>query len=180
MKFFIEFLVIIAFFAAYKLSSNDIMTATKVAIAAAIIQIILMRLLKIRIQAMHWFGFVLIVGLGLMSVFFNNPRFLQWKFSVLEWCMGASLIVGQLVFKKNMFRILMGSELTLPEQVWRKMTWLWAGFFIFLGCVNWYIFSHYDNDVWVNFKTFWALGLTVVFVIGQGFWLARYLPKDGE
>ena len=94
--------------------------------------------------------------------------------------MGAAILIGQLVFKKNMFKLLMGNELTLPEAIWQKMAWLWAGFFIFLGCLNWYIFSNYNNDVWMNFKTFWALGLTVAFVIGQGFWLSRHLPKDGE
>lgn len=79
-----------------------------------------------------------------------------------------------------MFKLLMGNELSLPDAVWQKMAWLWAGFFIFLGCLNWYVFSHYDNDVWMNFKTFWALGLTVVFIVGQGFWLSRYLPKDEQ
>lgn len=180
MKLLIDFLVIIAFFAGYKLSGGNMMTATKVAMAATVVQLLLMKVLKMKIQPMHWLSFALIVVLGSMSIFFNNPRFLQWKFSILEWCMGAAILIGQLVFKKNMFKLLMGNELTLPEAIWQKMAWLWAGFFIFLGCLNWYIFSNYNNDVWMNFKTFWALGLTVAFVIGQGFWLSRYLPKDGE
>ena len=180
MKLLIDFLVIIAFFAGYKLSGGDMMVATKVAMGATLAQLVLMKALKMPIQPMHWFSIVLIVILGSMSIFFNNPRFLQWKFSVLEWVMGAAILIGQLVFKKNMFKLLMGNELTLPEPVWTKMAWLWAGFFIFLGCLNWYIFSNYDNDVWMNFKTFWALGLTIAFVIAQGFWLSRYLPKGKE
>ena len=180
MKLLIDFLVIIAFFAAYKLSGGDMMTATKVAMGATLLQLVLMKVLKIRIQPMHWFSFALIVILGAMSLFFNNPRFLQWKFSILEWSMGAAILIGQLVFKKNMFKLLMGNELTLPEHAWKTMAWMWSIFFIFLGFLNWFIFSHYSNDVWMNFKTFWALGLTILFVIIQGFWLSRYLPKDEQ
>ena len=102
------------------------MVATKVAIAATILQLLLMKVLKMKIQPMHWFSFALILILGSMSIFFNNPRFLQWKFSILEWLMGSAILIGQLVFKKNMFKLLMGNELSLPEPIWKKMAWLWA------------------------------------------------------
>lgn len=65
-------------------------------------------------------------------------------------------------FRKNMLQLLMGNELVLPEAIWSKMAWLWGGFFIGLGCLNWWIFTHYNYDVWMNFKTFWAFGLMVV------------------
>ena len=179
MKVLIDFLMVIAFFVAYKWS-NDMLFAVKVAIAATAIQVVWMKLAKIPLQPMHWFGFVSIFVFGGMGLFFDNPKFFQWKFSILEWCMGAAILIGQLGFGKNMLQLLMGNELVLPEPMWHKMAWLWSGFFIGLGCLNWWIFTYYNYDVWVNFKTFWAFGLTVVFVLGQGIWVSRYLPKDEQ
>ncbi|MBS1175408.1 MAG: yciB [Burkholderiaceae bacterium] len=179
MKILIDFLAVIAFFVAYKWS-NDMLFAVKIAIAATAIQMVWMKLAKIPLKPMHWFGLVSVFVFGGMGIFFNNPKFFQWKFSILEWCMGAAILIGQLGFGKNMLQLLMGNELILPEPIWRKMAWLWGGFFIGLGCLNWWVFTYYNYDVWVNFKTFWAFGLTVAFVIGQGVWVNRYLPKDEQ
>lgn len=179
MKVLIDFLVVIAFFVAYKWS-NDMIFAVKVAIAASVIQVLWMKLAKIPMQPIHWFGLISVLVFGGLGIYFDNPKFFQWKFSVLEWCMGAAILIGQLGFRKNMLQLLMGNELVLPEAIWSKMAWLWGGFFIGLGCLNWWIFTHYNYDVWMNFKTFWAFGLMVVFVIAQGIWVARYLPKDEQ
>ncbi|MDM8569673.1 septation protein IspZ, partial [Thiotrichales bacterium HSG1] len=39
---------------------------------------------------------------------------------------------------------------------------------------------NYDTNTWVNFKLFGMLGLTIIFVIGQGFYLTRYIVIDDE
>jgi len=33
--------------------------------------------------------------------------------------------------------------------------------------------------VWVNFKLFGGMGLTLAFVIAQAFWISRHLPEEG-
>ena len=177
MKLVIDFMLVIAFFISYKLS-HDMLLAVKVAMVAAVVQVVWMKLAKTPLQPIHWFSLASVVLFGGMGVFFNNPQFFQWKFSIIEWCMGAAIIIGQLVFRKNMLKLLMGNELTLPEAAWLKLTWMWGIFFIALGCINWWVFTHYNYDVWVNFKTFWAMGLTFAFVLVQGIWMARLLPKE--
>lgn len=177
MKILLDFLAVIALFVAYRLT-HDMIFATKMAMVATVGQYVGMRWLNIAVKPVHWLGFGLIFVLGGMAVFFHNPAFLQWKFTVLEWVMAAALIIGQLGFKKNMLQLLMGEELTLPPLIWSKLTWVWAGFFAFLGTLNWYVFVHYDYSVWLNFKLFGTLVLTVAFVIGLAAWLWRYLPQD--
>ncbi len=77
MKILIDFLVVLAFFIAYKLS-GDMIFAVKIAIAAAVVQIVWMKLAKIPMQPVHWFGLVSVIVFGVMGVFFNNPTFFQW------------------------------------------------------------------------------------------------------
>jgi len=37
---------------------------------------------------------------------------------------------------------------------------------------------NYDTDTWVNFKLFGLMGLTVVFIIGQSLYMAKYIEPD--
>jgi intracellular septation protein len=37
---------------------------------------------------------------------------------------------------------------------------------------------HVSDSVWVNFKLFGCTGLTLLFVVGQSLWLAKYLKED--
>lgn len=174
MKILIDFLMVIVFFVAYK-STGDMIFAVKVAIAAAVLQLVIMRVAKIAIQPIHWFGFVSVVVFGGLGVFFNDPKFFQWKFSIIEWLMGMAIIGGQLVFNKNVLKVFLGNELELPNQVWKTMAWMWGGFFIALGAINWWVFTNFNYEIWVDFKTFWAFGLTVVFMLVQGLWLSKFL-----
>ena len=38
----------------------------------------------------------------------------------------------------------------------------------------------FSEDTWVDFKLFGLLGLTVIFVVAQAFYLARYMPSASE
>jgi len=40
---------------------------------------------------------------------------------VLYWLMGGGLLVAEYVFKRNGIRALMGSQLELPDNVWRHL-----------------------------------------------------------
>jgi intracellular septation protein len=53
----------------------------------------------------------------------------------------------------------------------------WSAFFIFIGAVNLYVAHHFEESVWVNFKLFGMLGLTIVFVLLQSVYLAKHMPE---
>jgi intracellular septation protein len=54
----------------------------------------------------------------------------------------------------------------------------WAVFFAFLGFLNLYVIYNFDTDTWVNFKLFGLMGLTIVFIIGQSLYMAKYIAAD--
>jgi intracellular septation protein len=39
---------------------------------------------------------------------------------------------------------------------------------------------NYSEETWVNFKLFGMMGLTLVFVFGQAFYLSRYMEIQEE
>jgi intracellular septation protein len=92
--------------------------------------------------------------------------------------MAGTLAAGQLIFKKNLLKSLMGSQLELPDAAWRVTNWSWIAFFATMGVVNLWVAFNFDTDTWVNFKLFGGLGLMAVFVIGQAFYLGRYMKAE--
>jgi intracellular septation protein len=79
---------------------------------------------------------------------------------------------------------MMGHAITAPAPVWKRLNWAWIVFFIFMGVINLYVAFNFSEETWVNFKLFGMMGLTLVFVFGQAFYLSRYMvtgeETDGE
>ncbi len=85
---------------------------------------------------------------------------------------------SQFIGKKTIIERMMGTNMELPSSVWVRLNLAWAVFFTAMGIVNLLVAFNFDTDTWVNFKLFGMLGLTLVFVIAQGFYLVRYLEPD--
>lgn len=177
MKLLIDFFPIILFFAAFKVWG--IYTATAVAIVATVLQIAYLRVRHGKVEPMQWVSLGVIVVFGGATLLSHSETFIKWKPTVLYWLMGGALLIGQLVFRKNLIRSLMGAQMTLPDNAWRTMNWSWTGFFAAMGVLNLWVAYTFDTDTWVNFKLFGGLGLMLVFVVLQALYLSRYL-KDGD
>jgi len=177
MKLLIDFFPIILFFAAFKVWG--IYTATAVAIVATVLQIAYLRVRHGKVEPMQWVSLGVIVVFGGATLLAHSETFIKWKPTVLYWLMGGALLIAQLVFRKNLIRSLMGTQMALPDNAWRVLNWSWAGFFAIMGVVNLWVAYTFDTDTWVNFKLFGGLGFMLVFVVAQALYLSRYL-KDEE
>jgi intracellular septation protein len=178
MKLLIDFFPIILFFAAFKVWG--IYTATAVAIAATVVQIAYLRLRHGKVEPMQWVSLGVIVVFGGATLLAHSETFIKWKPTVLYWLMGGALVIGQLLFRKNLIRSLMQAQIELPDAVWRTLNWSWAGFFAAMGLLNLWVAYAFDTDTWVNFKLFGGMGLMVVFVIAQALYLSRHIKETDD
>ena len=176
MKLLIDFFPIILFFAAFKLW--DIYVATGVAIAATIVQIVWLRLHHGKVEPMQWLSLGVIVLFGGATIVAQDETFIKWKPTVLYWLMGGALLAGQVLFRKNLLKSLMGAQMELPDAAWRAMNWSWIAFFAAMGVLNLWVAYSFDTATWVNFKLFGGLGLMFLFVIAQALYLGRYIKAD--
>jgi intracellular septation protein len=176
MKLLLDFFPIILFFVAFKVAG--IYIATGVAIAATVAQIAWFRYRNGKVEPMQWISLVVIVLFGGATIVAHNETFIKWKPTVLYWLMAGSLLAGQLFFKKNLLKSLMGSQMELPDGVWRAANWSWIGFFSAMGVINLWVAFHFDTDTWVNFKLFGGLGLMVLFILGQALYLGRHIKAE--
>jgi intracellular septation protein len=173
MKLLFDVFPVLLFFVAFKLSG--IFVATAVAIAASFAQIGWLWFRKKPIDKMLWVSVGVITVFGGATLAFGNETFIKWKPTVLYWLFAGALIVGATVFRKNLVRSVMESQVTLPEEVWKKLLASWIGFFAAMGALNLYVAFNFSTDAWVNFKLFGGIGLMLVFVLLQALVLARHV-----
>ncbi len=183
MKFLFDFFPILLFFAAYWLHGDPeqrIYVATAVAIAATFIQIGIVWLRHRRLEKTHLLTLAIIVLFGGATLILKDEIFIKWKPTALNWLLAAAFLGSQFIGERPLVRRMMGSQISLPESIWRRLNLTWTAFFVLLGATNLYVVYHFDTEVWVSFKLFGMMGLTFAFIIAQAFYLARHITPDDE
>ena len=174
-KLLFDFFPIILFFVAFKLEDDPkrgIMVATAVVIAATVVQVAYMRLRHGHIEKLHLATLVLVVALGGLTLALDDERFIKWKPTLVNWAFALVILGSQFIGSKPIARRLMESRVTLPDAAWIRLNLGWTGFFVLLGAVNLYVAYRFSTDVWVEFKLFGTLALTLFFIVAQALWLA--------
>ena len=167
---------------------NATIIATGVAIVASFIQVGYNWIKSHKIERMHLFSLALITVLGTITIIVGNPAFIQWKPTVLNWVFAGAFLLSIFIGEKNLVERMMGSQLDLPDYVWTRLNLSWVAFFLISGAANLYVAFYYDVDAqpdvrmetWVDFKLFGLMGLTIVFVILQAIYLARFIQEEEE
>ena len=176
MKILIDFFPILLFFGAYKMF--NIYTATGVLMAATVLQMGLIYAIDRKLQAMHKITLVLILLFGTLTLVLQDDRFIKWKPTVLYWFFAVALIFSALVLRKNLIRKMLEAQLKLPDPLWQRVNFAWAGFFALMGVLNLFVAYNFSEETWVNFKLFGGMGLMLVFVLAQGMFLSRYIEEE--
>ena len=186
MKFLYDLFPLILFFVSYKL--YDIYVATGVAIAASFVQISVLWLRTKRFEKIQVMTLVLLVVFGGLTILLRDPLFIKWKTTIVNWLLALVFFYTQFGTKRTVFEMIGDSKVMLPKHVWKAMNLHWAIFFLFIGALNIYVAFYYGieldearrEEIWVNFKVFGVLGLTLVFLIVQMFLVSRKLTAEDQ
>ena len=175
MKILIDFFPILLFFGAYKMF--NIYTATGVLMAATVLQMGLIYAIDRKLQAMHKITLVLILLFGTLTLVLQDDRFIKWKPTVLYGAMSIALAVALWAMKKNFLKMLLGSQLELPDAVWMRLNVAWIVYCAFMSAINAYVVLQFSTEAWVDFKL-WGYAFPLVFLVAQGFYIVLYLKRD--
>ena len=200
MKLLIDFLPIVIFFIVYKLAPEcidaispllntdqiqhltdmpAIVLATAVLIPATMLQILYTKISTGKVETMHLVTLALVVIMGGATVILQDKTFIQWKPTVVNWLFAAAFFGSRFIGNKTILERMMGQNLKLPAIAWNNLNYAWVAFFTFSGIANLYVAYNFSEDIWVNFKLFGLLGLTILFIIAQSFYLYRFMtPED--
>lgn len=186
MKFLYDLFPLLLFFAAFKL--YDIYIATAVAIVASFLQVGLFWARHRRFETMHLVTLGVIVVFGGMTLLLHDDTFIKWKPTLVYWILSTLVLASQWFGKKTVIERMMSSQIALPAMVWKRLNLSWGLFFAALGALNLYVAFYYALDldaamrqeIWVNFKVFGLLGITLLFVVVQAFFMARHIQTKPD
>ncbi len=169
-------------------SSDAIYLATFAAIVATLIQVAISAIVVKKVEKMPLITLALLIVFGGATLLFKDPLFIQWKPTAINWLFALVFVGSHFIGKKPLVQRMMSQALDIEDdRVWLKLNIAWIGFFLFSGIANLLVAPEIDplnfqfsEDTWVDFKLFGLLGLTVIFVVAQAFYLARYMPSTSE
>ena len=176
MKQLLEFIPLVLFFVTYKLPG--VRDAAIVLVIATIIQLIVLKWKYSKIEKQQKIMAGSVIFFGLLTAYFNEIRYLQWKVTIINALFAIILLIAQFQFKIPLVKGLLGKEVQLPDKAWNTLNLGWALFFIICMLVNIYISHNMSEEAWVDFKSFGILGMTVIATLISGAYIYRYLPKD--
>ncbi|PVX42916.1 intracellular septation protein A [Pasteurella langaaensis DSM 22999] len=178
MKQLLEFIPLILFFVVYKISG--IQAAAITLMIATALQLIILKLKYGNIEKQQMIMGIAVIFFGALTAYFNEVKYLQWKVTIVYGVFALALLISQFGFKTPLIQKLLDKELKLPDVAWNKLNLGWAVFFIICMLANIYISQNYSEEIWVDFKSFGIIIMTLVATVATGVYIYRYLPKEKE
>ena len=178
LKFALELGPLILFFIAN--SKFGIFAATGVLMAGVVLTLAVSYAITRHLPAMPVVTAILVLVFGSLTYLLHDETFIKVKVTILYTLFGAGLI-GALYFGKLLLPIVFDMAIHIDEAGWRKLTWRWGLFFFFLACLNEVVRRSVSTDIWVNFKVFGILPLTLIFAVAQAPLIMRHeIPAEEE
>jgi len=154
-----------------------IFTATATFMVAVLAALAASYLLTRHLPIMPVVTAVIVLVFGGLTLVLHNDVFIKIKPTILYALFGAVLL-GGLLFGKVFLGVLFDSLFHLTEEGWRKLTVRWVIFFFALAVLNEIVWRNTSTDIWVDFKVFGVMPLTLLFGALQYPLLQKYAAEE--
>jgi intracellular septation protein len=175
LKLIIDLAPLLVFFAAYM--TLGIFWATGVLMVATVASMIASKMWLGHISPALILSTGLVVGFGALTLWFNDPRFIKMKPTIIYAMFALALFLGYML-GKPFLKYLLGEALRLTDTGWQVLSVRWACFFVLLAVFNEIVWRNFSETTWATFKVFGFLPLTMIFFALQLSLIQRHqLPE---
>lgn len=137
---------------------------------------------------------VIVFITGGLTIFLQNRIFTYIKPTLVNGTF-AAILAGGLLTGRLFLKLLFSQAFELTDDAWRRLTWRFVWFFIFLAILNEVVWRYVtygmgcipDPDIkcpgepiWVNFKTFGVMPLTLLFTFAQVPFIMKNQPEEAQ
>jgi intracellular septation protein len=154
-------------------SRFGIFTATATFMVAVLVALAVSYVLTRRLPIMPVVTAIIVLVFGGLTLILHNDTFIKIKPTIIYALFGAVLL-GGLAFGKPLLGVVFDSLFHLTAEGWRKLTVRWALFFFVLAVLNEIVWRNTSTNVWVDFKVFGVMPLTLIFGAMQYPLLQKY------
>ncbi|MDC0164221.1 septation protein A [Candidatus Pelagibacter bacterium] len=167
LKFITDFGPLLIFFTIYYKSGNNLSTAIPPLIISTLIAVAIMYFVEKKIPYVPLIGAIVISLFGGLTLYFDNPIFIYMKPTIVNIIFAGILIVSNIYFNKNFLKLFLQTAFQLNDEGWKKLNFRWAYFFVFLAILNEIVWRTQPETIWVNFKVWGMLPITIIFTAMQ-------------
>jgi intracellular septation protein len=122
---------------------------------------------------------VVVFVFGGLTLLLQDEVFIKMKPTIVNALFGAVLL-GGLALGRPLLGYVFDSVFRLDDEGWRKLTFRWGIFFFVLAVLNEVVWRSVSTDMWVNFKVFGIMPLTVLFTLTQMPLIQRHALPEPE
>ena len=122
-------------------------------------------------------AFVLVFG-GL-TLALGDETFIKIKPTAIN-ALFAAVLFASLGLRRNLLKVAFREAFSLDDGGWRVLTWRWASFFAAMAALNEAVWRTQTTDVWVSFKVFGILPLTLAFALTQVPFILSRQPEEAK
>lgn len=169
----VEFLPVFAFFTAYFVAGKDIYIATYSLLAMTAVSVFISYFFLKKVSPALIIGASVISILGGLTIWLQNPVFIQMKPTIVNGSF-AIILTLSLLFRRNVLAYCFGQFLDMVPRGWYVLTWRWVVFLFAVGGLNEIVWRNFPEDVWVNVKVFGYPSLFLVFSAFQYPLICKY------
>ena len=166
-KFVTDFGPLLVFLFFYYNSDKNLIISIPPFIIATLIALIVVWLLEKRIPMVPLIGGILISLFGGLTIYFDNPIFIYIKPTIINILFGLTLLFGKYFTEEPILKKILGKSLALSNEGWILLNKRWIFFFFSLAILNELMWRTQSEEVWVNFKVWGMLPITLIFTIFQ-------------
>jgi intracellular septation protein len=156
---------------------GPIFVATGLFMAATAIALVASWLLLRTLPIMPMVSGVVVFIFGALTLYLQDDIFIKMKPTIVNTLFGGVLL-GGLFFGKSLLGYVFDSAFSLDAVGWRKLTFRWGLFFLFLALANEVVWRNFSTDAWVTFKVWGIMPITLLFTLSQMPLILRHSLED--
>lgn len=160
-------------------ANADIFAATAWFMGAMVLSLALSWIILKRVAVMPLVTGVVVLIFGGLTLWLQDDTFIKMKPTIVNSLFGGVLL-GGLLFGQSLLRYVFGDVYKLKPEGWLVLTVRWGIFFFVLAALNEIIWRNFSTDMWVAFKVWGIMPLTVVFSMFQLPVLSKYAPEPAK
>ena len=176
-KFIADFGPLVIFFTIYFNGENDLKTAIPPFVIATLVALVVIYFLEKKISMVPLTSGILITLFGGLTIYFDNKVFFYMKPTIINLLFAGILFFGKYVTKKPLLKIFFQNAINLENEGWKKLSYRWILFFIFIAILNEIVWRTQSETFWVNFKVWGLLPITFLFTASQFPLINKYKLK---
>ena len=151
----------------------DLFVATGAFMVAVIVAMVASYVVTRHVPMMAIVTAVVVIVFGTLTLMLHDETFIKVKPTIV-YTLFAAILGGGLLFGRSFIAIMFDQMFNLTPQGWRTLTLRWTFWFFAMAALNEIIWRTQSTDVWVAFKAFGVIPLTMIFAVAQMPLIKRY------